>query len=325
MKRKESDDPGPDLHHGLPRTRQVIVSAAVTVATLAGVVLAIGLFMPMKASSVKYAFIAGFFLLLALSGLQVFTLLPERAFCRQSPIMFNLIAAALGFVFTTSLILCYLASAYLQFWLFLITLSIYHFSEFQFVLHCHFRELSADSFLINQSIEYGIAMGLGIVEYWIEMWLFNQKLWMIPLFVGTFLVFMGQFFRIGAFVSARSNFHHHIRYEKERGHKLVTTGVYAISRHPSYFGWFWWSIGTQVLLANPFCLVFYFVVSWIFFAKRIDQEERTLVYIFGKAYTEYKKKVGIYIPFISQRRIIMSSLGKGLNSDSDEDESNADD
>jgi hypothetical protein len=40
-------------------------------------------------------------------------------------------------------------------------------------------------------------------------------------------------------------------------------------RHPSYFGWFWWVVGTQALLTNPLCLVGYTIVSWKFFDARI--------------------------------------------------------
>ncbi|CAN0453530.1 unnamed protein product, partial [Hapterophycus canaliculatus] len=34
--------------------------------------------------------------------------------------------------------------------------------------------------------------------------------------------------------------------QREESHQLVTSGVYRFLRHPSYFGWFWWSLGTQV-------------------------------------------------------------------------------
>lgn len=34
--------------------------------------------------------------------------------------------------------------------------------------------------------------------------------------------------------------------QREDSHQLVTRGVYRFLRHPSYFGWFWWSLGTQV-------------------------------------------------------------------------------
>ena len=58
---------------------------------------------------------------------------------------------------------------------------------------------------------------------------------------------------------AGSNFDHIVQSNKDSGHQLVTTGVYTYLRHPSYCGWFWWSIGTQVLLCNPLCIVAYAV------------------------------------------------------------------
>jgi protein-S-isoprenylcysteine O-methyltransferase len=46
--------------------------------------------------------------------------------------------------------------------------------------------------------------------------------------------------------TAGSNFNHVVQSEKSDTHTLVTSGVYAWCRHPSYVGWFYWSIGTQV-------------------------------------------------------------------------------
>lgn len=38
-----------------------------------------------------------------------------------------------------------------------------------------------------------------------------------------------------------------VQFTKAETHQLVTHGVYSIVRHPSYVGWFWWSVGTQVI------------------------------------------------------------------------------
>jgi protein-S-isoprenylcysteine O-methyltransferase Ste14 len=48
--------------------------------------------------------------------------------------------------------------------------------------------------------------------------------------------------------------------------------LYAYFRHPSYFGFFWWGIGTQVMLGNTLCLVAYAGVLWYFFMKRITRK-----------------------------------------------------
>lgn len=69
-------------------------------------------------------------------------------------------------------------------------------------------------------------------------------------------------------------------------------------RHPSYVGWFWWSVGTQLILLNPFCAFAYTAASWKFFSERIYAEEMTLVRFFGTKYVEYQQKVGTGIPFI---------------------------
>lgn len=69
-------------------------------------------------------------------------------------------------------------------------------------------------------------------------------------------------------------------------------------RHPSYFGWFYWSVGTQLVLCNPLCTVAYAAAAWYFFHERIPYEERLLVRFYGEKYTKYAKSTTIGIPGI---------------------------
>ena len=69
-------------------------------------------------------------------------------------------------------------------------------------------------------------------------------------------------------------------------------------RHPSYFGWFYWSIGTQILLANPICTIVYAIASFKFFESRIKYEEYHLLNFFGKQYSTYQQNVPTGIPFV---------------------------
>lgn len=64
--------------------------------------------------------------------------------------------------------------------------------------------------------------------------------------VGLLMVLCGEGLRKAAMLTAGSNFNHIVQNEKAQSHVLVTSGVYALFRHPSYVGWFYWSIGTQV-------------------------------------------------------------------------------
>ena len=98
--------------------------------------------------------------------------------------------------------------------------------------------------------------------------------------------------------TAGKSFDHIIQTERNDDHVLVTWGIFGTMRHPSYVGWYMWSVGTQLVLCNPVCLVAYTIVSWNFFNDRIQYEEYMLINFFGDAYIEYQKKVPTGLPFM---------------------------
>lgn len=73
-----------------------------------------------------------------------------------------------------------------------------------------------------------------------------KKYYYISVF-GLLLCIFGEVIRKSAIFTASTNFNHIVQTEKEQNHVLVTHGIYSLCRHPSYVGWFYWSIGTQVL------------------------------------------------------------------------------
>lgn len=179
-------------------------------------------------------------------------------------------------------------------------LGFFHASEYILTSIYNPHTLSIDSFLLNHSREYIVAALGSWIEYWIEYYFFPglKSLHYVSI-IGCLMVVFGETLRKVAMVTAGSNFTHTVQYRKRDEHKLVTTGVYSLFRHPSYVGWFYWSIGTQVLLCNPICLVGYSVASWMFFRDRIEDEEESLVLFFGEDYIKFKERVGSGIPFIS--------------------------
>lgn len=90
--------------------------------------------------------------------------------------------------------------------------------------------------------------------------------------VGFAMLAVGQATRTMAMAHAGSNFNHLVQSTKKQGHELVTDGIYAWLRHPSYFGFWCWGLGTQLVLGNRVCLVGYAVVLWRFFSRRIVRE-----------------------------------------------------
>ena len=189
-----------------------------------------------------------------------------------------------------------------QFGLYMMSLSIYHYLEYCFWLMYHFEKVNPDSFLINQGKFYTLAISLSFVEYFIEIYLIpSLKLSMISTFFticGIIITKIGHVFRVGAEFTAKSNFTHQIRIHKKAEHKLVTHGVYSISRHPGYFGWYLWSVGTQIMTWNPIWTIGFYFASYSFFKDRIETEEELLVEFFGDQYIEYRKRVPTRIPYI---------------------------
>lgn len=87
---------------------------------------------------------------------------------------------------------------------------------------------------------------------------------------GAALVFGGQVVRTLAMATAAQSFTHFVSSSKKDDHVLVTHGIYSWSRHPSYVAFFYWAVGTQVLLANPVAAIGFARVLWTFFNSRIQ-------------------------------------------------------
>lgn len=183
-------------------------------------------------------------------------------------------------------------------------LSFFHYSEFLTIAICNPKTLSIDSFILDHSLDYKIAAAASWVEFFIEHWLYEDlKMARVIPTAGLALCVAGELLRKTAMVTASTNFTHTVVSKKADTHSLVTHGVYRFCRHPSYVGWFYWSIGTQMILANPLCTVAYALASWKFFNDRITVEELTLLNFFDYDYVDYQKRVPTGLPFIKGYRI----------------------
>lgn len=144
--------------------------------------------------------------------------------------------------------------------LFTVTLAIFHLSEFITVGLCCPRTLSLNSFLINHSTSYHAAIAIAYIEYFIEkfyLWPNGFPFQWIFTLVGLITIIAGEYLRKLAMYTARQSFSHLIEDKPNQDHRLITHGIYARYRHPSYVGWFLWACGTQILLANPIGFLIY--------------------------------------------------------------------
>jgi len=181
---------------------------------------------------------------------------------------------------------------YYQIEIYLISLCIYHISEYINSLIYHFNKLDWSCYLIDQSKEWFIAFILSIIEYFLEIFFFiNFKTKNYIIFIiGIVFIIIGHFFRISALFTCKTNFEYLVQYTRQKGHKLVKNGVYKIFRHPSYVGFYIWAVGTQIMMCNIICTVGFIIALYAFFKERIEEEEIYLIAFFGDEYLKYRKE-----------------------------------
>ena len=186
-----------------------------------------------------------------------------------------------------------------------LTLSAFHFLEFWTTARYNTRAASVKSFVpTGNLLVYLVAHTFAFLECLIyRLIYFTGRFKPFPgppitVIVGLPLVIGGQLVRTLAIIHAGPSFRGSAQNRRKGSRVLVTTGIYSVLRHPSYFGFFWWAIGTQLVLGNTFSFLGFVFVLWSFFAGRVRREEESMNRAFGKTYEAYRKRVWTLMPFI---------------------------
>ncbi|KAH9601441.1 Isoprenylcysteine carboxyl methyltransferase [Trypanosoma melophagium] len=194
------------------------------------------------------------------------------------------------------------------------TMLLFHMSEFLVAVSFRRHDTHPDAFMLYHSREYTIATTAAWLEFLVE-WLFIPESWKLSqdssfsfllrlhystVTIMAILTVVSYLVRVAGMMHCGSNFSLIIEEERRSSHVLVDDGIYGILRHPAYFGFFWKTVFSQLLLANPICLILHTAVTWVFFAKRIPYEEAILSSeeFFGDQYKAYKARTWVGIPFI---------------------------
>lgn len=217
------------------------------------------------------------------------------------------IAFCLGGIFISGILLSYHAFRDLSqprilfpFAIYISLLAFFHWSEFFVAAFTSPLRADTELYLLDHSPEYLAAMILSFLEYWIEVYFWPTKYTsLMPInIIGLAIALTGEVIRKAAMFTAADNFNHYIECTPRKDHHLVRSGVYALCRHPAYSGWFFWSVGTQILLVNPLCSILYPIAAFIFFKRRVYVEEQSLITFFGDDYRAYQREVSTGLPFI---------------------------
>jgi len=103
---------------------------------------------------------------------------------------------------------------------------------------------------------------------------------------GSMVCFMAIFLRVKGHLDLKSGFS--TRIEKQKEHKLVTTGIYRTIRHPMYLALLVMQAGACIILKSVFSWIF-IILNYLTIYIRIRKEEAFLKDIFPE-YAGYMKK-----------------------------------
>ncbi len=178
------------------------------------------------------------------------------------------------------------AQVYINLHYYIMSLCVYHLSEYLYVVMYHYENVSWDStFIIIIQVFYSIRVKSG---WWLKQLVLLssfQKSGLLALLIfiigqlkqGFLLCFLVSFSEWLLCILEVVTLTIKSRLKKEMNMSQSLMGyigkmsliVKRVSRHPSYFGFFYWSVGSQILLCNPICLVGFTVSLWRFFNQRI--------------------------------------------------------
>jgi protein-S-isoprenylcysteine O-methyltransferase len=211
------------------------------------------------------------------------------------------LGVALGVAGTAAAQLAYHGIALWRAPFFIATLALFHYLEFDSTARFNPSDAKVSSFLLSANgSAYNSAHTAAFTELLVRHWLHSalKPSWLrlpfelpalfpsvpsaVPVSIGLALIILGQYVRTAAMAKAGKSFNHIVQSTKKDDHVLVTSGVYAFSRHPSYFGFFWWGLGTQLVLGNPICFAVYALVLWKFFAYRIQSRSSSTQALLSK-------------------------------------------
>ena len=113
-------------------------------------------------------------------------------------------------------------------------------------------------------------------------------------YIGIVLIFIGGLIRIYAKKELDRFFSFEVLIQK--GHKLVTKGIYKYIMHPMYTGFALELIGLALALRSRYSLLVLIIIGTPVLLYRINAEEKLLIKEFGKDYLQYMERTKKLIP-----------------------------
>jgi len=128
---------------------------------------------------------------------------------------------------------------------------------------------------------------------WLYRELWPSGIW--PFWIGAAVAVAGLLFAVWAREHLGSNWSRSVTIKQ--GHELITTGPYAVVRHPIYTGILTGFLGTAIALSQvrgSITFVLIFLVFWI----KLRMEEQWMRSQFGETYATYARQTAALVPYL---------------------------
>ena len=109
--------------------------------------------------------------------------------------------------------------------------------------------------------------------------------------VGVLFCLAGLLVLLWSLISFRRSFR--VGIDADRPDRLITDGVFAISRNPIYVAFAMILIGQFIIFPNWILLIYVGAATWLFH-RQVLREEEYLASHYGRSYEDYRNRVGRY-------------------------------
>lgn len=213
----------------------------------------------------------------------------------------NLVCGAIRLYFALFLLIFVLPNAYPS--AFGALLVLFHWCEFECSVFRNSIESIVQGFsvaLLTSTVAYPLVISAVLLsEYWSNRRGIDHQSIQGVIVMGVSLGLIGISIRCLGLLSCGRSFSFQVQHAFPDGHVLVTRRFpYSVIRHPCYAGWFYFVVGTQIVLQNWLTGVLVVLAAAGFLWDRVRLEEMHLTREIPE-YNEYKAQVkwtGILLP-----------------------------
>src|ERR1700756_1912200 len=128
---------------------------------------------------------------------------------------------------------------------------------------------------------------------WLYRELWRSGIW--SFWIGAAITVVGLLFAVWARQHLGSNWSRSVTIKQ--GHELITTGPYALVRHPIYTGILGGFLGTAIALSQVRGVIAFVLVFLVFWAK-FRMEEWWRRSQFGETYASYAQQTAALVPYL---------------------------